>query len=215
MCRPAVPNLFSSGWHLHQSLVERRRKVNAFAGGVRDGLSAAGVAFLGGLLAHAHAAAAFTTPTVNGYKRYRPYTLAPDRAYTCGLFENSGMALMLVHAPGYSHTVSQAGDGLALMERERVRYGVDHATLGQALMRTWGLPEELALAVRHHHRFSALQGEMPLLTRQLVALSAMANAVLSSAQTEWLRDRELIADLLETSMQTLQHHFDECTAAAH
>jgi glutamine synthetase len=80
MCRPALPNLFSSGWHLHQSLLDRRRKVNAFAGGKHEGLSAAGVHFLGGLLAHAHAAAAFTTPTVNGYKRYRPYTLAPDRA---------------------------------------------------------------------------------------------------------------------------------------
>ena len=80
MCRPALPNLFSSGWHLHQSLLERGRKVNAFAGGERDGLSATGLYFLGGLLAHAHAAAAFTTPTVNGYKRYRPYTLAPDRA---------------------------------------------------------------------------------------------------------------------------------------
>jgi len=54
MCRPAVPNLFSSGWHLHQSLVDRARKTNAFAGGARDGLSATGVYFLGGLLAHAH-----------------------------------------------------------------------------------------------------------------------------------------------------------------
>src|SRR5207302_10114102 len=36
--------------------------------------------FLAGLLAHARAAAAFTTPTINGYKRYRSYTLAPDRA---------------------------------------------------------------------------------------------------------------------------------------
>jgi glutamine synthetase len=80
MCRPALPNLFSSGWHLHQSLLERGRNVNAFAGSERDGLSATGLYFLGGLLAHAHAAAAFTTPTVNGYKRYRPYTLAPDRA---------------------------------------------------------------------------------------------------------------------------------------
>ena len=26
MCRPALPNLFSSGWHLHQSLHERRRR---------------------------------------------------------------------------------------------------------------------------------------------------------------------------------------------
>ena len=30
-------------------------------------------------MTHARAAAAFTTPTVNGYKRYRAYALAPDR----------------------------------------------------------------------------------------------------------------------------------------
>ncbi len=42
-------------------------------------LSLLGSAYLGGLLAHAGAAAAFTTPTVNGYKRYQPNSLAPDR----------------------------------------------------------------------------------------------------------------------------------------
>jgi glutamine synthetase len=80
MCRPALPNLFSSGWHLHQSLLERKRRTNAFIGDGAAGLSTLGLHYLAGLLAHAQAAAAFTTPTVNGYKRYRPYTLAPDRA---------------------------------------------------------------------------------------------------------------------------------------
>jgi glutamine synthetase len=98
MCRPALPNLFSSGWHLHQSLLERRRKGNAFAGGGPDGLSATGVHFLGGLLAHAHAAAAFTTPTVNGYKRYRPYTLAPDRAIWAR--DNRGVMARVLGAEG-------------------------------------------------------------------------------------------------------------------
>jgi hypothetical protein len=56
---------------------------------------------------------------------------------------------------------------------------------------------------------------MPLLMRQLVALSAMANAVLSGAQMDWVRDRELVADLLETAVQTLQRHFEQCTATAH
>jgi glutamine synthetase len=42
-------------------------------------LSPLGRHFLAGLLAHARAAAAFTTPTINGYKRYRAYALAPDR----------------------------------------------------------------------------------------------------------------------------------------
>ena len=35
---------------------------------------------MAGLLAHARASAVFSTPTINGYKRYRPYSLAPDRA---------------------------------------------------------------------------------------------------------------------------------------
>ena len=26
MCRPAQPNLFSSGWHLHQSLIDKKRR---------------------------------------------------------------------------------------------------------------------------------------------------------------------------------------------
>jgi len=78
MCRPKLPNVMSSGWHLHQSLRDRRAGGNAF---VSDDqlLSPVGRHFLGGLIAHARAAAAFTTPTINGYKRYRAYALAPDR----------------------------------------------------------------------------------------------------------------------------------------
>jgi glutamine synthetase len=36
--------------------------------------------FLGGLLQHAAASTAFAAPTVNGYRRFRPNSLAPDRA---------------------------------------------------------------------------------------------------------------------------------------
>ncbi len=81
MCRPGLPNLFSSGWHLHQSLVDRKTGQNAFMP-EKDGdlLSPLGRQFVAGLLAHAAAASVFTTPTINGYKRYQPYSLAPDRA---------------------------------------------------------------------------------------------------------------------------------------
>ena len=76
MCRPKLPNMMSSGWHLHQSLRDQNGR-NAFMGDAL--LSPVGRHFLGGLIAHARAAAAFTTPTINGYKRYRAYALAPDR----------------------------------------------------------------------------------------------------------------------------------------
>jgi glutamine synthetase len=81
MCRPRIPNVMSSGWHLHQSLRDRRTGANAFVPArAGDLLSDVGRHFLGGLLAHARAGAVFTTPTLNGYKRYRPHSLAPDRA---------------------------------------------------------------------------------------------------------------------------------------
>jgi len=81
MCRPGLANIFSSGWHLHQSLRDRKTGANAFMPD-EDGalLSPTGRHYVAGLLAHARGASVFTTPTINGYKRLRPYTLAPDRA---------------------------------------------------------------------------------------------------------------------------------------
>jgi glutamine synthetase len=113
MCRPGLPNLFSCGWHLHQSLVDRKRRANAFAGNARDGLSALGLNFLGGLLAHAQAAAAFTTPTVNGYKRYRPFTLAPDRAIWAR--DNRGVMVRVLGQPGdpATHLENRVGEPAA------------------------------------------------------------------------------------------------------
>lgn len=81
MCRPKLPNVFASGWHLHQSIVSRATAENLFmARETGQPLSEFGRAWLAGLLDHARASAVFTTPTINGYKRYRSYSLAPDRA---------------------------------------------------------------------------------------------------------------------------------------
>ncbi len=102
MCRPALPNMMSSGWHLHQSLIETRSKRNAFAFDHRDVLSTVGKYYLGGLLSHARAAAAFTTPTINGYKRYRPYSLAPDRAIWAR--DNRGAMVRVLGQPGDAAT---------------------------------------------------------------------------------------------------------------
>lgn len=97
MCRPKLPNVMSSGWHLHQSLVHRKSGENAFMA-EQDFLSAAGKHFLAGLLEHARAATAFATPTINGYKRYRPYSLAPDRIIWGR--ESRGALLRVIGGPG-------------------------------------------------------------------------------------------------------------------
>jgi glutamine synthetase len=105
MCRPALPNVMSSGWHLHQSLIEAKSKRNAFVD--PDGLSTVGKYYLGGLLAHARAAAAFTTPTINGYRRYQPYLLAPDRVSWAR--DNRGTMIRVLGQPGDPRPVWKTG----------------------------------------------------------------------------------------------------------
>jgi len=80
MTLPKIPNALASGWHLHQSLQDAKTGSNAFVGdgGGRDPLSDIGMRYLAGLLAHAAGTALMTTPTINGYKRYRPDSLAPS-----------------------------------------------------------------------------------------------------------------------------------------
>src|SRR5205085_9144496 len=70
---------------------------NAFTA-ERDDLSEVAKQWLAGLLAHARGACAFSTPTINGYKRYRPYSLAPDRIIWGK--ENRGALLRVIGGPG-------------------------------------------------------------------------------------------------------------------
>ncbi len=112
MCRPGLPNFFSSGWHLHESLISRQEGTNAFAS-EDDWLSATGRRFVAGLLEHSMPMAMFATPTVNGYKRYRPYSFAPDRV--CWALENRGALIRVQGAPGdtNSHVEMRMGEPAA------------------------------------------------------------------------------------------------------
>ena len=108
MCRPPFPAVMSSGWHLHQSLVEHGHGDNAFVRSspaegstpraARHTLSDAGAHWLAGLLAHAPGMTALCTPTINGYGRFRPNALAPQHIIW-GL-DNRGAMLRVVGSAG-------------------------------------------------------------------------------------------------------------------
>jgi glutamine synthetase len=108
MCRPPFENIMSSGWHLHQSLVERASGRNRFmrdaapaGAGPRDAcsvLSDTGAQWLAGLLANASAAAVFGCSTVNAFGRFRPNALAPMAALWGR--DNRGAMLRVLGGPG-------------------------------------------------------------------------------------------------------------------
>jgi glutamine synthetase len=112
MCRPPFANIMSSGWHLHQSLVDLDGGRNAFmrqqapdGAGVDDAratLSDTGARWLAGLLAHADAAAVFGCSTVNAFGRFRPHALAPLAALWGR--DNRGAMLRVLGGPGDSAT---------------------------------------------------------------------------------------------------------------
>jgi glutamine synthetase len=108
VCRPPFPNIMSSGWHLHHSVIDRATGRNAFtreepapgttAQQAQHTLSGVGAQWLAGLLEHAPALAALCAPTVNAYGRFRPNALAPQ-AVLWGR-DNRGALLRVVGGPG-------------------------------------------------------------------------------------------------------------------
>jgi glutamine synthetase len=115
MCRPRLPNALPSGWHLHQSLLDRKSGANAFmSSDEKQPVSPLGRAFLAGLLANARAAAAFATPTLNGYKRYHGVnTMAPIQAIWAQ--DNRGVMVRVMGEAGdpATHLENRVGEPLA------------------------------------------------------------------------------------------------------
>jgi len=97
MCRPNLPNAASSGWHLHQSVIDNNTGENLMASQADGKLSQTASQWIAGLLAHAEESCLLTTPSVNGYKRYQPFQLAPDRIQWG--FDNRGAMIRALLGP--------------------------------------------------------------------------------------------------------------------
>ena len=113
MCRPGLANITSSGWHLHQSLTSRAGGGNAFASDARSRCPPVGLSYVAGLIEHAVPSLPFAAPTVNGYKRFRPYSFAPDRV--AWAIENRGALVRVQGSPGdaSAHVEYRAGEPAA------------------------------------------------------------------------------------------------------
>jgi glutamine synthetase len=114
MCRPQLPDSKSSGWHLHQSLIAADGGRNVFVPADGEGMiSALGGHFIAGQLAHASAACVFANPTINGYKRFAPYSMAPDRIAWAR--DNRGAMIRLVGSAedGSTHLENRIGESAA------------------------------------------------------------------------------------------------------
>ncbi|MFM9262206.1 glutamine synthetase family protein [Rhodococcus sp. 5A-K4] len=113
MCTPAIEGFYANGWHLHTSIVDATTGENLMVPRDDAPLSELGCHYVGGTLAHGVAASVFTTPTINGYRRRRPYSLAPDRV-TWGKDNRAAMMRVIggTNDPA-SHVENRVGDSAA------------------------------------------------------------------------------------------------------
>jgi len=97
MAKPKLPNAAANGWHIHQSLLHKNSGENAFTPSETNQLTAEAKGWIAGLLQHANSSCLLTTPTVNGYKRYTDFQLAPNRV-AWGYDNRGAMIRALLHA---------------------------------------------------------------------------------------------------------------------
>jgi len=115
--------------------------------------------------------------------------LSPDEAFTAGLLHDIGM-LLLVESDDefYEGLLELVDEGEEPSpEEERELAGVDHATLGGAVLRKWNLPEPLPAVVELHHDWNAALaagGTVTAMVALIRVADALAPALMASTEPD-------------------------------
>jgi len=143
--------------------------------------------------------------------------LRADDAYTYGLFRDCGIPVLMRRFPAYDKILARANAdaerAFTQVEREGLEeLPLDHATVGNLLAENWWLPEEICLAIHHHHELSVLDNiasGLPSTSRYLVAMGQTAEQLLQeitggSQTREWQKLGASCMRLLDFSEDELK-----------
>jgi two-component system cell cycle response regulator len=118
----------------------------------------------------------------------------PEEAFIAALMQDIGMpAIQAALGAEYQPILAKAGDAHEqLADAEMAAFGFSHAQAGAQLAEKWRLPQEIVLAIRHHHDPDPAPGPHQTFVR-IVALGVHAAAALSvvDAAAPLARLREL------------------------
>jgi HD-like signal output (HDOD) protein len=145
------------------------------------------------------------------------YGVDVEVAKTCGLFFHVGIPVMLQGLRGYSGTLveAMARQDRTFVQTENAAHRTDHAVVGAIVAKTWRLPMVVAHAVRLHHDFSSLSDAgIPVQVRQLVAIAAIADHLVShheglKDQREWQKHGAQCLDFLQVDAKEVENWVDE------
>lgn len=140
-----------------------------------------------------------------------------DDAHTFGLFRDCGIPVMLRRFPTYDKILARANGEAeqaftTVEQQELPEFPTDHTMIGHLLAQNWFLPEEICLAINHHHELSALDSMnsgLPAISRYLIAMGQTAEHILQeitggSRTCEWQKLGDSCLRLLDFSEGELQ-----------
>ena len=113
MAKPRIDNIVACGWHVHQSLSDIQTDRNLFMPDAAGALTTEAEGWIAGLLAHAQESSLLIAPTVNSYKRYQPYQLAPNRIQWGQDNRGAMVRALLIPGDGASRIENRAPDTTA------------------------------------------------------------------------------------------------------
>jgi len=148
--------------------------------------------------------------------------LSADDAYTFGLFRDCGIPVLLGRFPNYEKILIAANlESVQLFTIvEEIEIPTNHAMVGCILAQSWWLPEEICLAIRNHHDFTALDSassNLPMLSRKLIAIAQLSEHILQfqlglSLTQEWTKLGTSCLRLLEISTEHLESLYPAANA---
>lgn len=143
-----------------------------------------------------------------------------DVAQTFGLFCDVGIPVLIqrFQNPSYRVTLAEANLGhRPFTEVERSRHGTDHAVVGAALARTWGVGEDIVEAVCLHHDYRVFTAPVDSRLRVMIALALVAERMIQlqlggNRHAEWQRGGALALHALSMSADDFDEWSDEVQA---
>jgi HD-like signal output (HDOD) protein len=146
-----------------------------------------------------------------------------DVAHTFGLFCDTGVPLLMDRFADYESTYAAASldaeRPFTALENER--HDTSHTTIGTLLARNWGLSEDVAWSILHHHDYAVLDdADTAPTVRSLVALSLLAESAICKYQgdaesVEWDKGGASAMAYLGLSDEETAELLDELLEAFH
>ena len=138
-------------------------------------------------------------------------------AQTFGLFCDVGIPLLMHRFPDYVQTLKKANEDeeRSFTAIEQEVHHTDHALIGALMVKSWGLPGSVALAIRLHHNYEVfLDPKVPPEVTRMVSMNIIAEESIQRfaqihSNAEWDKGGDYVASTLAMDVAEVEEWIEQ------